>query len=226
MRGQSAQCERSQIDETIMSSDDIVRCHCNGCSRSTDHALIDRRVVEDNDEPDENDDFPPYWWTDTYETLQCLGCGSVCLKQHTKEASDATTTQFFAPPVARGPPIWRWHLPDGMKELLGEVYVAIHSGSRRLALMGTRTLLDMLLLEEVGDTGSFDSKLKALRDKGVISERNREVLSTALDAGSAAAHRGYKPSREELDAVMDVVENVLQSTHHLVRVAEEFLSCQ
>lgn len=108
-----------------------------------------------------------------------------------------------------------------MKEIVGEIYAALHSGSRRLALVGTRTLVDMLLLEEVGDVGTFDQKLKALRDKGAISERNREVLSTVLNAGSAAAHRGYKPAREDLEVVMDVVENVLQSTHHLVRVAEE-----
>jgi len=79
----------------------------------------------------------------------------------------------------------------------------------------------MLILQEVGDVGSFDTKLKALRDKGVISERKSEVLSAALDAGSAAAHRGYKPGHEEMEAVLDIVENVLQATHHLSRVAED-----
>jgi hypothetical protein len=108
-----------------------------------------------------------------------------------------------------------------MKELLNEIYVALHSDSMRLALMGTRTLVDMLMLQEVADVGSFATKLKALRDKGVVSEKNREVLSVALDAGSAAAHRGYKPSRDEIEAVLDIVENVLQAAHHLSQVAEE-----
>lgn len=203
----------------MTSSNEKTRCHCNSCGRATEHILIERRIVEDNDESE--DDFPSFWWTDTYEMLQCLGCGSVCLKQHTKDAAGDETTQYFPPPVSRRPPLWRWHLPDQMKELLGEIYIALYSGSRRLALMGTRTLVDMLLLEEVGDAGTFDAKVKALRDKGVISERNREVLSTVLDAGSAASHRGYKPTRDELEVVMDVVENVLQSTHHLTRVAED-----
>lgn len=77
-----------------MSNEEIARCHCNSCGRSTDHRLIDRRVVEDSDEPDD-DGFPPYWWTDTYETLQCLGCGSVCLKQHTKEATGVERHSTF-----------------------------------------------------------------------------------------------------------------------------------
>jgi hypothetical protein len=108
-----------------------------------------------------------------------------------------------------------------MKELLNEIYVALYSDSRRLAMMGARTLVDMLMLEEVGDSGTFEGRLRALHQKGVISEKNREVLSAALDAGSAAAHRGYKPGRGEIETVLDIVENVLQATHHLPQVAEE-----
>lgn len=202
-----------------MNTEDLARCHCNNCGRSTDHLLLQKRVVEDYDEPSGDD--PPFWWTVTYEMLQCRGCGAVCLRHFTKDAAGAETTAYYPPPVSRRAPLWRWHLPGDMKEFLSEIYVALHSDSRRLALMGARTLVDMLMLEEVGDVGTFDAKLKALRDKGVISERNREVLSAALDAGSAAAHRGYKPDREELEAVLDIVENVLQATHHLSRVAEE-----
>lgn len=204
-----------------MPEEEHVRCHCNSCRRITHHRVLVRRSIDDADESDPGDDYPPYWWTDTYEALQCLGCDSVCLKHHTKEASGAESTQYFPPPVARRPPLWMGHLPPAMRELLGEVYVALHSGSRRLALMGSRTLLDMLMLEEVGDTGTFESKLKALQEKGAISERGRTVLAIALDAGNAAAHRGYKPTREELESVMDVVENLLQATHHLAKVAEE-----
>jgi hypothetical protein len=87
--------------------------------------------------------------------------------------------------------------------------------------MGARTLVDILMLAEVGDVGTFDAKLKALQDKGTVSSRSREVLSVALDAGSAAVHRGYRPSREELDAVMDIVENLLEATYHLSNVAQE-----
>lgn len=167
------------------------------------------------------DDKALFTWTDTYEMLQCRGCGAVCLRHSYADVAGEKTVAYYPPPVSRRAPLWRWHLPPGMKELLNEIYVALHSDSRRLALMGTRTLVDMLMLEEVRDVGTFDAKLKALLDKGVISDRNREVLSAALDAGSAAAHRGYKPGREEIEAVLDIVENVLQATHHLSQVADE-----
>ena len=201
-----------------MNTEEILRCHCNNCGRDTDHLMLQKCVVEDGEAVDDKAFFS---WTDTYEMLQCRGCSAVCLRHFYEDVAGDKTVTYYPPPVSRRAPSWRWRLPAGMRELLHEIYVALFSDSRRLAMMGARTLVDMLMLEEVGDSGTFDGRLKALRDKGIISERNREVLSAALDAGSAAAHRGYKPDREEIEAVLDIVENVLQATHHLPQVAEE-----
>ena len=201
-----------------MESEEIIRCHCNNCSRETDHLLLNRQIVEDDELVSETAIFS---WTDTYAVLQCRGCHAVCLQHSYEDIAGEENVSFYPPPVSRRPPPWRWFLPADMMELLNEIYTALQSDSRRLALMGSRTLVDMLILQEVGDAGTFDSKLRSLRDKGVISERNREVLSAALDAGSAAVHRGFKPNREEIGAVLDIVENVLQATHHLSRVARD-----
>jgi Domain of unknown function (DUF4145) len=201
-----------------MNTEDIQRCHCNNCGRDTDHWLVESRVVEDAEAVN---DVAHFWWADTYAMLQCRGCGSVCLRHLYEDAEGEKALTYYPPPISRRAPLWRWKLPDATTELLNEIYVALHNDSRRLALMGTRTLVDMLLLQEVGDAGTFDARLKALREKGVVSEKNREVLSVALDAGSAAAHRGYKPGREEIEAVLDIVENILQATHHLSQLAED-----
>jgi len=99
------------------------------------------------------------------------------------------------------------------------MYTALHNDGRRLALMGARTLVDMLMLKEIGDVGSFEKKLKELETRGVISARGREFLSVALDFCNAAAHRGYKPAPDDLDAVMDIVENLLAATYHLSKVS-------
>jgi len=201
-----------------MGTKKLSHCHCNDCGRSTTHVLLRRERVGDT----EQTDHPcPFWWDTTYEMLQCRGCGAICFRIFYRDAANDTSEAYYPPPVSRRAPKWRWELPGTMGEMLDEIYVALRSDSRRLALMGARTLVDMLMLEEVGDVGTFPQKLNALRDKGVISEKNRAVLSTALDAGSAAAHRGHKPSAEEMEAVLDIVENVLQATHHLTQVAEQ-----
>ena len=99
-----------------------------------------------------------------------------------------------------------------MKMIFDEVYAALHADSRSLAMMGARALVDMVILEKVGDVGSFPQKLTALEGGGYLSRSNRETLEAALDVGNAAAHRGHRPKPEHVQSVMDIVENLIQST--------------
>jgi hypothetical protein len=71
--------------------------------------------------------------------------------------------------------------------------------------------------EELGiDPGlTFDKKLAELQAKGKISVDERDTLRVLVDAGSAAAHRGWRPEIEELNTMMDVVETFLHRTFTL-----------
>lgn len=88
-------------------------------------------------------------------------------------------------------------------------------------MMGARTLVDMAVLDKVGDAGNFQQKLQALEDKGFIGQRNREVLAAALDAGNASAHRGHEFNADEVNQVMDIVENLLQAIYVLEPAARK-----
>ena len=95
---------------------------------------------------------------------------------------------------------------------MAEVYTALHADGRSLAMMGARALLDIVILEKVGDIGTFAHKLSALEKEGYVSSKNRETLEAALDVGNAAAHRGFRPRAEHVQGVMDIIENLIQST--------------
>jgi uncharacterized protein YutE (UPF0331/DUF86 family) len=101
-----------------------------------------------------------------------------------------------------------------------EVYRSLDANNKRLPMMGARTLVDMLIVDKVGDVGTFDEKLKKLEHLGVISSQNRELLNAALDVGHAAAHRGHAPKSDEVNAVMDIVENLLHVVYILPEMAE------
>jgi hypothetical protein len=105
--------------------------------------------------------------------------------------------------------VWTEQLDDDSKALFGEVYVAMQNGSGRLAMMGARALLDLYIVKKVGDVGSFNAKLKRLKESTLISGPQFDVLNAALDAGSAAAHRGHAASDTEVGIVMDILENVI-----------------
>lgn len=94
--------------------------------------------------------------------------------------------------------------------MLREIYAALHANSRRLAMMGARTIVDMYMNDTVGDIGGFAKKLNKLVSDGYLGRQDKEALEAALEAGHAAAHRGHMPTSAEISYVMDIVENLLQ----------------
>jgi len=155
--------------------------------------------------------------------LECGGCESVILKRTTSSSEDGPFSEetYFPPAVSRRLPSWHESLSSEMQALLKEIYTALHADSRSLAMMGTRALLDMLILDKVGDRGTFPQKLDALLAEGLIGKKNRDFLEAALDAGSAASHRGHQPSGTAVNHVMDILENLLQAVYVLETAADE-----
>jgi len=90
-----------------------------------------------------------------------------------------------------------------------------------LAVMGARALIDVVIADKIGDVGSFEKKLDMLEERKFVSSLNRVQLAAALDAGSAAIHRGHKPSPETVGQVLDIVENIVEAVYVLPKTAEQ-----
>ncbi len=201
-----------------MNENEIIKIHCNQCARVTKHLRLIQKVIKGSEAIDQ---YGPVSWQDTYNLLECCGCENISL-QHLSwfSETDEIVEKNYPPPVSRRIPEWKYKLPHQISSLLDEIYNALHANSRRLVVMGARTIVDMVILDKVGDIGSFKEKLKALEVQGFIGKKNREFLTAALDAGSAAAHRGYAANPEEIGHVMDIVENLLEAVFVLEEAAE------
>lgn len=203
----------------------IVQAPCNDCGRKTDHEVLrfHSKTIRDDDE-----DYA--WYKTTYRMLECRGCHFISLERintsYEDERGDVPKKEYFPPPISRRKPSWIHELAIYAPELvvcdlLDEVYSALHADNRRLATMGARTLLDMAIVDSVGDVGSFADKLKSLEQNGVIGKTQKEFLDAALEAGNAAAHRGHCPTAQHLNHVMDIVESVLHQIYVLPHTAAE-----
>jgi len=120
---------------------------------------------------------------------------------------------FFPPRVSRRKPDWvsRESGVEPYQDLLEEVYTALHADSRRLAMMGARALIDMVITNTVGDQGNFGKGLDELEKRDLIGKRDRKIIDAAVDAGSAAAHRGHRPKVDEVNVVIDIVERMIHA---------------
>lgn len=198
-------------------NNEIQWVHCNACLRRTRHESIATRVVNETEyvefgSSEDKETYPADWET-TYTMLECRGCGSVTLRRRavTDDLGGHDTTEHYPPPISRQAPAWRFGLPKELWPLMREVYAALHAGSKCLALMGARALVDLFMNAKTGDIGGFQKKLDKLVEDGYLSKRNEKILDAALDAGHAAAHRAHTPSTDDVNVVFDIVENLLQS---------------
>lgn len=195
--------------------------HCNKCRQKTKHQLL-HGVTKAGSE-DLGDGYLIQWHS-VYELFECCGCGEVVLRQtYTNSELNDNQSWYYPPRVSRHKPNWidNDEIPLDIQRVMTEVYRCLDADTRSLPMMGLRTVLDLLIVEQVDDSGTFEQKLARLQDKGVISERNRKVLEAALDAGHAAAHRAWAPKLAHVHSVLDIVENVLQSVYLLDDLAAE-----
>lgn len=181
----------------------IERVHCNQCLQQTRHEVIATRVVNEINEEGS--------WQVTYTMLQCRGCETIILRRYLLSYDNGVDeTDYFPPPISRKIPRWIRDLPVDFQSLIREIYTALHADSRRLALMGTRSLVDLFINATIGDIGGFQKKLEKLVEDGYLGEKNKEILEVALDAGHAATHRAHNPTAEDVNLVFDIVENLIQ----------------
>lgn len=97
-----------------------------------------------------------------------------------------------------------------LTELLHEMYSALDGDLRVLAAIGVRTAFDRATeLLGVEPAISFDDKLRRLVDDGRISGDEKKILAVLVDAGGAAAHRSWRPRRDQLDTMLDAIESFL-----------------
>lgn len=81
--------------------------------------------------------------------------------------------------------------------------------------MGLRTLLELVILDHIGDQGSFNKNLKAFQDAGFMTKQQADVIAYVIDAGSAAAHRAYFPNLTDLTTCIDAVRYLMQGVYVL-----------
>ncbi len=213
-----------------MCEDKIERFYCNRCKGKTKHFI--------RGEYSKTDDDGGIWFEQWLLIIECCGCENLALVKKTllsedihEEIDKRSGNTYIAepweeaiyPPVTyRNLPPWFNDLQDFiLRNILNETYKALQTESNYLATFGSRTLIDRLIVLTVGDRGNFQSGLQALQDEGKLSPHEREILNPVVDAGNAAAHRGWEPTKEQLATILDTAEGLIHRLLVLPKMVEE-----
>lgn len=193
------------------------RLYCNGCGRETVHVELKTVICSRREGTGEYTAVMREEW----RIHQCAGCeSSKAICQTFTSELEVKSEVCYPPNRRRSSPAWTRNLPDDCQTLVREIYDALDIGCRILSTMGARTLIDLMLTEMLGDMDGFSHKLKTAVANGTISAAQNDAITIAVDAGHAALHRGFVPTLEQLEDVLEIVEHTLKDRYVMQKASD------
>jgi hypothetical protein len=108
-------------------------------------------------------------------------------------------------------------VPVSIYILMDQIYsAALKEGAYWLAAMGIRGVLDLTMIEKIGEIGdrrSFKEKVDAFQEAGYLSIRQALNLNILIEAGHAAVHRQWAPSPCEIATLLDITNSIIETTY-------------
>ncbi|MFC6048046.1 DUF4145 domain-containing protein [Methylobacterium hispanicum] len=173
------------------------------------------------------------WWDD-WRILQCRGCDYIFVQRimcdtenyhHTSDGAGGwgmeldETVKYWPALAKRKRPEWMSEFgidaPNVGKldQALIELYGALDNDLNILAGIRIRTAFDVASeLLGINTEQSFQKKLDEIVEKGHIGIADKSRLATLVDAGSASAHRGWKPAASDLVLMTEILEHFVHDT--------------
>lgn len=165
-------------------------------------------------------------WSRTIYTVECGGCGRLNVKEDywfsewdfidedpytgKPRMNPGIRTKYLNPLQIRPRPKHFDDINDeALKGILKETYSALDQNFMFLASIGSRSAIDRLMTNCVGDKGGFARKLSLMEGGGHISSSEKEILETMIDVGNASAHRGHAPSKSTIEKVLNALEGLV-----------------
>jgi hypothetical protein len=116
------------------------------------------------------------------------------------------------PAPARNKPDWSKLADAPLIKLLHSVYTALDHDLRVLAAIGMRGVFERACELRGADPNiGFVKKLDWLRTQGFIGAPDRESLEVLIEAGNAAAHRGWEPDLVQLNTLTSIMDHFVSS---------------
>src|SRR5210317_585917 len=145
---------------------DTIWVHCNLCSGKKNHEILYHKEISWSDDIADNFSING---SNIYDVLTCCGCDSVLFRKQSwdSEYCDPKTgkpeiyTTYYPPPTFRKFPRWQndfspfGETNENIWDLIREIYIALQNDALRVAVMGIRALLETIMIEKVGDQGTF-----------------------------------------------------------------------
>jgi hypothetical protein len=196
---------------------------CATCSRPTAHEI---QADFQTSQSFEDGNFTQW---DNYRVVRCRGCGHVAFQHQSRwsedldERGEPEVTERMFSPNASGRPLTESskYFPTKVRQIYKETVRVLNVSALHLAALGVRTLVEAVCIDAGCSPGPLIHRIDELVTKGILSKRQAEFLHLHRALGNEAAHEIEAPPQIELEAGVDIVENLLQTMYRLPQLANE-----
>lgn len=164
-----------------------------------------------------------------HRLLRCMGCETVFYHCASWDSEDweglynaagefdmtpvIRTETFPSPEKQSSRPDWAWSLSKrdpSLGAIMDEIYRARDEGGLILPAVGLRTAFDRVTeILGIDPAMRFEEKIETIHAQGLVGETEAAALKVVVDAGSAAAHRGWMPAIEDLNKLLTALEHFI-----------------
>lgn len=80
--------------------------------------------------------------------------------------------------------------------------------------MGIRAALEIVMIDKVADHETIGKNVSKFLEAGFVPKASHQLFEdTMIEAGHAAMHRSYEPTKEHLEVLMDLTEWLIASIY-------------
>lgn len=183
-------------------------------------------------------------WVDNYQIIQCQGCESISFRHRSwfseYDDNDGGSTVWLYPKRSEATlPIKDFrNVPTKIRRIYGETIECFNNEYLTLCAAGLRAIVEGIcveqgvkngLVEEKQKDGSIkivkkrnlEGKISGLREKGILTKRDSDILHQHRFLGNEAVHNLSQPSFTELRYAIEIIEHTLDSLYEIPKKAIE-----
>jgi hypothetical protein len=206
------------LDESVSTPNDTRWIECFNCKVPCSHRVVARAEVE---------------WSVAegagrervvHELVQCGGCHKVgysavtSLFSNDQEESVLSSEELYPPREDRTKKTRKWmdnlqRVPKRPRTIYMETLRAFNSGLHVLTGVGIRTIVETVCKHKRLSGVDLQRKIDALGSAELLGIAEVKLMHRLRFLGNRAVHEGNPPSKEDLEAGIDIAEHLLRAVY-------------
>jgi len=203
-----------------------IRTHCNKCEKEINHIIL--MNYSESGEEILNSDFDPFKgridytadFINDYQIIRCSGCDTISYRSSIFFSAiqdidcDGFREERYPTLIRRIKKEFKY-LPSILIQIYNEVIKSCNNDGFILCAAGIRAALEGICKDKDITGDNLKEKIENMREQGLLSLQHENIMNELRFLGNYALHELQKPTKEEVNAALDIIEHIFESLYEI-----------